>query len=102
TGDGLVPAVAHLDEREPPRAAGLPVRDDLHLGHRPVLGERLPELVLGGRERHVADVQVLTHGRRASWPLGAGKTASGGTSARGHPTCRPGRGHAISPLLTRR
>src|SRR2546423_85649 len=45
--DGLVPAVAHLDEREPPRPAGLPVHDQLHLGDRAVLGERLPELVLG-------------------------------------------------------
>ena len=59
--DGLVPAVAHLDEREPPRPAGLPVHDELHLGHGPVLGEQLPELVLGGRERHVADVQILRH-----------------------------------------
>src|SRR5207253_1205695 len=29
--DGLVPAVAHLDEREAPRAAGLPVHNELHL-----------------------------------------------------------------------
>src|SRR5262249_5000574 len=62
-GNRLVPAVAHLDEREPPGPAGLAVHDDLDLGHRAVLGERLPELVLGRREGHVADIQVLGHGQ---------------------------------------
>ena len=35
--DGLVPAVAHFDEREPPGPAGLPVHDHLNLGDSPEL-----------------------------------------------------------------
>src|SRR5262249_28743968 len=62
----LVPTVAHLDEGEPPWPAGLAVHDDLDLGHRAVLGEHLPELVLGRREGHVADVQVLGHGQSSN------------------------------------
>src|SRR5262249_44641429 len=65
-GACLGPAGAHSDEREPPRPAGLAVHDDLDLGHRPVLGEHFPELVLGGREGHVADVQVLGHAQSSN------------------------------------
>ena len=58
-GDGLVGPVVHLDEREAAAAAGLAVGDDLRAQHGPVLGERLHEVVAGGVERDVPDVQLL-------------------------------------------
>src|SRR5205085_223677 len=58
-GDGLVAAVLHLHEPEAARAARLPVGDDLGLGDPAVLPEQLAEVVRGGVEGEVADVDVL-------------------------------------------
>src|SRR5262249_35430844 len=60
-GDRLVGGVVHLDEREAAAAAGLAVGDDLRAQHGAVLGERLHEVVAGGLERDVTDVQLLRH-----------------------------------------
>src|SRR5262245_18496879 len=55
-GDGLVGAVAHLDEAEAAGADGLPVGGDLGPGDRAELAERLEEVVRGSLERQVPDV----------------------------------------------
>ena len=53
---------AHLDEGEAAGAARLTVHHDVDVGHLAVLGEELPDVVLGGLERKVAAVDALTHG----------------------------------------
>jgi len=62
SGDGLVASGVHLDEREPTAAAGVAIADDLRAQDGPVLGERLDEIVTGGVEGNVPDIQLLTHG----------------------------------------
>src|SRR5439155_8686256 len=61
-GDGLVATLAHLDEAEAARAAGLALLDELGSRHVAVLGERLAEVIRGGLEGEVADVNILAHG----------------------------------------
>jgi hypothetical protein len=61
TGDGLVGAVAHLDEGKPARPARVTVRDHLGRLDRAVVAERLGQVVACGTEGEVADVQFLTH-----------------------------------------
>src|SRR5262249_24519658 len=58
-GDGLLAPLAHLHEAEAPRAAGVPVADDLGAGDRAVRREQLAQVVGGGLEGQVADVDVL-------------------------------------------
>src|SRR5262249_5088683 len=60
-GDRLVAALAHLYEGEAPRAAGVAVADDLGPGHAAVLAEDLQEVIGGGLEGEVSDVNVLAH-----------------------------------------
>src|SRR6185295_8475049 len=56
-----VATLGHLDEAEAARAAGVAVGDDLGAGHGAVVAERLAEVVRGGRERQVPDVDLLAH-----------------------------------------
>src|SRR5262249_51952162 len=60
-GDGLVAALGHLDEAEAARPAGVAVGHDLGPRHGAELAERLAEVVRGGLEGEVADVDVLAH-----------------------------------------
>src|SRR5262249_30991165 len=55
--------VGHFDEPEAPRAARLPVGDDLGLRHRPVLLEQTQQVVGAGIPDEIADVDVLRHRR---------------------------------------
>ena len=68
----------------PRGSSGLPVHDELHLGHCPVLREQLPELVLGRRERHVAHVQILCHrmSLQNNWEKAASAVFGGRQNAR--------------------
>src|SRR5262249_4825149 len=59
--DRLVRPVVHLDEREPAAAPGFAIGDDLRAQHGAVLGERRDQVVAGGLERDVTDVQLLRH-----------------------------------------
>jgi len=77
--DGLFPALAHLDEAEAARAAGFPVRDDLGPGHGAVRAECLDEVIGGGLEGKVSDIDALAHNN----PLGlAGPWYNGERSLR--------------------
>src|SRR5262249_10306210 len=60
-GDGLVGPGVHLHERKAPAPAGVAVADDLRAENGPELGERLHEVIAGGVERNVPDVQLLRH-----------------------------------------
>src|SRR5205807_8267521 len=51
----------HLDEAEALRATGLPVHHHLRRGHRPVLRERLLQLVIAYVVREVAHVEFVAH-----------------------------------------
>jgi hypothetical protein len=51
--------IRHLDEGESPGASGLAIRDHVDGLHSAVLFEKRAELVLGGRERDISDVQLL-------------------------------------------
>src|SRR4051812_21519127 len=61
-GDGLLGAVLHLDEAETARPAGVPVGHDLAARHAAELRERLAEVIRGGAEGKISDVQTLAHG----------------------------------------
>src|SRR5262245_1018923 len=69
-GDGRLGPVRHLDEGEPAAPAGLPVRHHLGAHHRPVLAERLGQVLVRRLERDVSDIQLLTHALPswARWP----------------------------------
>src|SRR5205823_622930 len=84
------------DEGEPPAAAGVPVRHHLGAGHLAVLAEGGQQVVRGGVERQVADVQLLAHDR----PLRAGARGKGppagrpgGKDGAGYPRACPVRPH---------
>src|SRR5207253_1653491 len=118
--DGLLAALRHLDEAEAARAAGLAVADDLGAGDVAVLAERLAQVVRGGLEGEVADVQVLAHGvpfraarpaqtlhaltaarrrrgRQGRTELGRSRTAvAGAAPRRGHGGARPGARQALA------
>src|SRR5262249_43155991 len=53
--------VAHFNEPEPLRAAGLAVHDDLSRCHRSMRLEHLTQLVVGRAVLEVSDVQPLAH-----------------------------------------
>src|SRR5207247_8178031 len=61
-GDGGVAALAHLDEAEAARAAGVAVGRHLGAGHRAVVGEPAAEVVRGGGVGEVPHINVLAHG----------------------------------------
>src|SRR5438132_7827625 len=60
--DGLLATLAHLDKAEPAGAAGFPIVDDLGPAHGPVRAEQLKQVVRGGFEGEVSDVNLLAHG----------------------------------------
>src|SRR5262249_13103238 len=87
----LVAPGVHLDEGEPPAAPGLTVADDLRAQYGAELGERLDEVVAGGVERDVPDVQLLTHGHSSLGPsarqteTGCAVTRAGNRNGRAAP-----------------
>ena len=103
-GDRLVGPGRHLDEREPAAATGLPVGDHLGAGDRPELGEGLDQVLAGGLERNVADVQFLAH-VFLSWASRPGTNTHSGHSAgatdRGGRRCVLATGSGATPAPTR-
>src|SRR5262245_37259047 len=87
--------LGHLAEREAARAARLAVHDHVDRLHAAVAAKELAELVLGGGEGKVADIQFLAHFENwsSSQTQRLGATCSGlrpGTS--GHKTSSGSRG----------
>ncbi len=50
--------IGHLHKGEPPRSAGLPVNNDIHLADLAECLERLANILVGCRERKVAHINV--------------------------------------------
>jgi hypothetical protein len=61
TGDGCLSAIVHFDEGKATTASGFPVGDNLCPQHSAELRERLDEVVAGGLEGNVPNIQFLTH-----------------------------------------
>src|SRR5262249_49493030 len=80
------------DEPEPAGPAGLAVRDHLRPRHRPVLGEELQQVVLGGLPGEIADVDVRSHaGANGTVVRSAGTPGPRPASRTGtHPRNSPG------------
>src|SRR5262245_11724100 len=97
-GNRLVRPVRHFDEGKAARAAGLPVLHDLGRRDAAEVAERLQEVVRGGAEGQVADVQFLTQRDPFLGPQAQQNTAEvqpSGTARKGGGRgggCRPRRG----------
>jgi hypothetical protein len=87
-------SIAHGDEAEATRAAGVPVRHDVNVDDLSALGKGLAEGIDSGVEREVTDVQTLTHD-----PFLFVAADSNSVRLYSKKGCQPRRGAADAPLM---